>query len=102
MNRPDYPVTFEVEYPEQPSRGMALLGILLFIKAVLLLPHLVIMYFLGIVLMVIVWFGYWVVLFTGRYPRGIFDLSVGIQRWGLRMNAWLYSWTDRYPPFTIR
>jgi hypothetical protein len=101
MNRVDYPVTFEVEYPEQPSRGLAILGILLFIKALLLLPHLVIMYFLGIASFIVIWIGFWIVLFTGRYPRGIFNFSVGVQRWALRMNAWLYGWSDRYPPFTL-
>ena len=43
----DYPTRFEVDYPELPSRGLALLGALLFIKGLLLIPHVIILYALG-------------------------------------------------------
>ena len=97
----DYPARFEVDYPEAPSRGLALLGVLFLIKLILLIPHLIILYALGLVSFVVVYIAYWAVLITGRYPRGLFDLVVGVQRWSYRANAWFLGLTDRYPPFTL-
>lgn len=98
----NYPVKFEVEYPEQSSRLLALLGIPCFIlKALILIPHLILVYFLGIAAIVAVWFGYWVVLFTGKYPCSLFDFVVGVVRWQSRINTWLYGLTDKYPPFSL-
>ena len=97
----DYPARFDVDYPEAPSRGLALLGVLFLIKLILLIPHLIILYALGLVSFVVVYIGYWAVLITGRYPRGLFDLVVGVQRWSYRANAWFLGLTDRYPPFTL-
>lgn len=96
----DYPVRLGADYPDASSRLLALLGVL-FIKALVLLPHLIILYLLGMVSFAIVYVGYWAVLITGRYPRGLFDLVVGVQRWSYRTNAWLFGWTDRYPPFSL-
>ena len=96
-----YPVRFEVDYPDALSRGLALLGALLLLKVLLLIPHLIILYALGLVSLVVVYIGYWAVLITGRYPRGMFDLVIGVQRWNYRASAWLVGLTDRYPPFTL-
>ena len=97
----DYPARLEVDYPDVSSRGLALLGVLFLIKIILLVPHLIILYALGLVSFVVVYVAYWVVLITGRYPRGMFDLVVGVQRWNYRTSAWLVGFTDRYPPFTL-
>lgn len=97
----DYPARLEVDYPEAPSRGLALLGVLLLIKGLLLIPHIIVLYALGLVSFVVVYIAYWAVLITGRYPRGMFDLVVGARRWSYRANAWLVGFTDRYPPFTL-
>ena len=56
---------------------------------------------LGIVIFAVTYIGYWAVLITGRYPPGLFDLVVGVQRWSYRTNAWMYGWTDRYPSFGL-
>ena len=96
----DYPVRLGADYPDASSRLLALLG-LFFIKFLLLLPHLIILSLLGMVSFAIVYVGYWAVLITGSYPRGLFDLVVGVQRWTYRTNAWLFGWTDRYPPFSL-
>ena len=97
----DYPVAFEVQYPESSSRLLALLGVLFFIKGILLIPHLIIIYFLSIASFVVMYIGYWAVLITGKYPRGLFNFQVGVQRWTLRLNVWLAGWSDRYPPFSM-
>ena len=96
----DYPVTLEIEYPESSSRLLALAAILFFIpKYILAIPHLIVLAFLGFVAMIAAFIGYWAVLITGKYPRGLFDFGVGVQRWNIRFTAWLLGWTDKYPPF---
>ncbi len=96
----DYPVRFDVDYPELPSRGLALLGVLLFIKGLLLIPHVIILFALGIAVSLVVYIGYWAVLITGKYPMGLFDFVVGVQRWQSRTDSWMYGFADRYPPFS--
>lgn len=72
------------------------------VKWILVIPHLVVLFFLGIgaaVAVIIAWFA---ILFTGRYPHGLFDYVVGVGRWGLRVNAYAgLLITDRYPPFRL-
>lgn len=91
----DYPVRFNVEYPEKLSR------LLIFVKWLLAIPHVVILGLLGLVglaVYVIAWFA---ILFTGRFPRSLFDFLVGIGRWSLRVNAYVYLMRDDYPPFSL-
>ena len=97
-----YPVNLEIKYPENSSRLLALLGIpCFFLKALLLLPHLIIMWFLNIACAIAAWFALWVVLFTGKYPKTFFDFISGVLRWQIRLNAWVFGLTDKYPPFTL-
>jgi hypothetical protein len=89
------PVTFDIEYPERLSR------LLIFVKWLLIIPHLIVVLFLVIVYgitLVIAWFA---ILFTGRYPKGMFDFAVGLLRWGVRMNAYYMLMRDEYPPFSL-
>ena len=97
----DYPVTLEIGYPETSSRLLALLGVLFFVKGLLLIPHIIILNFLSIISFILMYIGYWAVLITGRYPRGMFAFQVGVQRWSMRTNAWMAGWSDRYPPFSF-
>lgn len=97
-----YPVDVVVPHPERSSRLYALLAILFFVKAVLLLPHLIVMYFLTLAQFVVAVIGYFAVLITGRYPRNLFDFVAGVLRWQTRLNAWVLGLTDRYPPFSLR
>lgn len=91
-----YPVVFEVDYPEALSRW------LIFVKWLLAIPHFVVLVFLYIafgVVLVVAWFA---ILFTGRFPRGLFDFSVGVTRWTLRVTAYVNLLRDEYPPFSLR
>ena len=96
-----YPAGLQVEYPERSSRLLALLGVLFYVKAILLIPHIIILILLGMAQGIVIYIGYWAVLITGRYPRGLFDFGVGVQRWGFRIDAWMNGWTDSYPPFSL-
>jgi hypothetical protein len=93
-------VHLEVDYPNaetELARGMPL------VKWFLAIPHwfiLVFLYIAAFVCVVIAWFA---ILFTGRYPRGLFDFVMGVQRWSLRVTAYaLILVTDRYPPFSLQ
>ncbi len=98
----NYPATVEVDFPETCSRGLALLGVVFLLKGFLLVPHAIVLYFLSLAAAIVMYLAYWVVLITGRYPRGMFDFTLGVQRWSFRTTAWMAGWTDRYPPFSLR
>jgi hypothetical protein len=90
-----YPVQLEIDYQEEYSRWMPL------VKWLLAIPHFFILIFLGIGAAFALIGAFFVVLFTQRYPRGIFDYVVGVYRWGLRVTAYTYLMTDRYPAFSL-
>jgi hypothetical protein len=72
------------------------------VKWVLAIPHYVVLFFLGIAAVFAVIIAWFVILFTGRYPRGIFNFVEGVLRWSLRVDAYaLLLVTDRYPPFRL-
>ena len=82
-----YPAVLQVEYPERCSRLLALLGALFFAKAILLIPHIIILILLGIAQGIVIYIGYWAVLITGCYPRDLFNFAVNVQNWSLRTTA---------------
>ncbi len=92
----DYPVRFEVRYPERLNRWKVLVW-----KLISAIPHIIILIFLVIALLVIVFIAWFAVLFTGRYPQGLHSFVVGVMRWGNRVEAYVYSLTDEYPPFSL-
>jgi hypothetical protein len=92
-------VHLDLDYPDVPrdlNRWLPL------VKWLLVLPHVIVLAFLIIgafIAVVIAWFA---ILFTGRYPRGLFDYVVGVGRWALRVTAYASLLvTDRYPPFRL-
>ncbi len=91
----EYPVRVELERSEEYSRFMPL------IKWLIVLPHYVCLFFLGIGAMFAMIGAFFVVLFTGRYPEGIFKYMVGVMRWQLRVQAYVLLAADTYPPFTM-
>ena len=95
-------VVLEIKHPESPSRLLALCRLLWFIPLmILIIPHIVILYCLGIVVYFTVVISQIVVLFAGKYPKGLFDFNVGVWRWGERVNAYVIGFTDKYPPFGL-
>jgi hypothetical protein len=93
-------VHLEIDYPDVKrdlNRWLPL------VKWLLAIPHYVVLIFLAIAAIVVVIIAWFAILFTGRYPRGMFDFVVGVGRWGLRVQAYaLLLVTDRYPPFSLK
>jgi len=92
-------VHLDIDYPDAErdlNRWLPL------VKWLLAIPHFIVLFFLSIgafFAVVIAWFA---ILFTGRYPRGLFDYVVGVGRWWLRVQAYaILLVTDRYPPFAL-
>tara|TARA_R110001592_G_scaffold236456_3_gene494781 strand:- start:1510 stop:2124 length:615 start_codon:yes stop_codon:yes gene_type:complete len=95
----DEGVVFEQPYPENLSRGILLLRAFLGLFYVLI-PHLFILTFRTFATQVIIVIAWFAVLFTGKYPKGMFDFVVGTIRWNLRLGLYMSNMTDTYPPFT--
>jgi hypothetical protein len=72
------------------------------VKWVLAIPHYVLLFFLSVAAVVAVIVAWFAILFTGRYPRGLFDFVLGVVRWGNRVTGYAFVLvTDRYPPFRL-
>lgn len=94
-----YGIDARVPVNESPSTGWAIAGIFVFPKAICLLPHLFLLWFVTLAAVVVTWVGYLVVLFTGRFPAGMQDFIAGTGQWWARTFAWFFGLTDEYPPF---
>ncbi len=92
-------VHLEIEYPDVErdlNRWLPL------VKWLLAIPHFLVLLVLSVGAFFAVLFAWFAILFTGRYPRGLFDYVVGVGRWWLRVEAYAFLLvTDRYPPFSL-
>ena len=92
----EYPVQYEVDYPDELNRWLPL------VKWLLVIPHFFVLIFLGLAVFVVQIIAWFAILFTGKFPRGMFDFVVSVTRWGYRVNAYLYLQRDEYPPFSLK
>ncbi len=103
MENNTHPATLSIPRQERYSRWLALGTLLAFVpKLVLLIPHFVILYFLGILMLIVAVFAQIAVLVTGRYPENFFTFVQGAIQWQLRANLYLLGLTDSYPPFSLK
>jgi len=92
-------VRVEIVYPDAENDLNRWLPL---VKWLLAIPHYVVLAFLYIAAVVVVIIAWFAILFTGRYPSGMFDFVVGVLRWSLRVAAYAFLLvTDRYPPFSL-
>jgi hypothetical protein len=92
-------VSLEFPYPDAKQDLNRWLPL---VKWFLAIPHYIVLIFLGLAAIVCVIIAWFTILFTGRYPRGLFDFVVGFMRWANRVTAYAFVLvTDQYPPFRL-
>lgn len=104
--RDEYPSTDEAQavhvFLRYPEAATELNRWLPLVKWFLAIPHYIVLVVLGLAAVVCVIIAWFAILFTGSYPRSLFDFVVGVLRWGLRVSAYAFLLvTDRYPPFQL-
>lgn len=91
MDRQDL-LQFDVAYPGRLRRW------LIFFRGLFIIPHSIILYFLLLALSVVTFVAWWAILFTGRYPEGMWSFSMSVMRWAARVQVYTMNLRDEYPP----
>jgi hypothetical protein len=94
----DYPVSFAVgDMPADDGRDRWAVGL----RLIYAIPHFIILFFLGIAWVIVTFIVWLIILFTGAYPEGLYNFSVGYLRWSLRVEGYVLLLRDEYPPFSL-
>lgn len=92
----DYPAALSVTFPDEPRNRLTVA-----FRLILVLPHLLAMWVLGVawvITTIVAWFS---ILVTGEYPAGLYGFAVGVVRWNTRVEAYMLLLRDEYPAFTL-
>jgi hypothetical protein len=92
----DYPATYSCEQPSDDRNKLSVA-----LRIFYLIPHIIVLFFLSIawsITTIIAWFA---ILFTGNYPRGLYDFGIGVFRWSIRVETYALLMRDEYPPFSL-
>ena len=92
----EYPVRLVIPQKEEPDSWKVLFQWWLFV-----IPHWIFLAFLGVGVLVAWAISFFSILFTGEYPRILFNYIVGVQRWGIRVSCYMAMLRDEYPPFSF-
>ena len=90
-----YPVTFKAEYVEKRSR------LTTFFRLLLVIPHAIAVFFYVLAAEIVVIIAWFAILFTGRYPQGMYDFVAGALRYATRVSGYALLLSDDYPPFSF-
>lgn len=91
----DYPLDLIIERAERQSR------LRLFWRWFAYIPNYIVFWFVSVAGAFVTFMAWWAILFTGRYPRGLFRFNVGVSRWWFRQTAYIYLLRDEFPPYSI-
>jgi Domain of unknown function (DUF4389) len=90
-----YPVHINVNWAQGYNRWTV------FFRYFLAIPHIIVLLFLSLAQSIVTFIAWFAIMFTGRYPEGLFTFSVGVSRWAMRVTAYLFLFVDEYPPFSL-
>src|SRR6476619_7348464 len=90
-----YPVQYEADYVERRSR------LTTFFRLILAIPHYIVLTVYGFIAMFAVVAAWFVLLFTARWPQGLYDFVAGVLRYSARLYGYIHLATDAYPPFDL-
>ena len=91
----EYPIIVSISRQEKLSR------LTTFFRIFMVIPHLIVLWALGIAASFVAFIAWWAILFIGRYPKWAFDFIAGYVRWYTRVSGYYLLLTDKYPPFSI-
>jgi hypothetical protein len=91
-----YPARFEIEPPAMPRNKVSVA-----FRLFLVIPHLIVLWLLGVAWFVTTLIGWFAILFTGEFPALLYHFGIGMLRWNIRVEAYALLLTDEYPPFSL-